>query len=102
MQHIRYAQINHLHTDNAHHLSHFRLHRATDLPAESLKTAQEARNRAAREAIGDVSDSVRGAFFRLAGMIHDLYGARTLLGAPERVLSTELWNEGWGIHTVGV
>ena len=101
MQHIRYAQINHLHTDNAHHLSHFRLHRATDLPAESFETAQEARNRAAREAIGDVSDSVRGAFFRLAGsMIHDLYGARTLLGVPERVLSTELWNEGWGIHTV--
>lgn len=101
MKHIRYAQINHLHTDNAHHLSHFRLHRATDLPAECARKAQDARNRSAQQAIGDVSDPVRGAFFRLAGsMIHDLYGARTLLGVPERVLSTELWNDGWGIHTV--
>ncbi len=101
MQAIRYAQINHLHTDNSHHLAHFRLHRASDLPAARIEEAQAARNAAAQQAIGDVAESVRGAFFRLAGsMIHDIYGARAVLGVPERVLSTEIWNDGWGIHTV--
>ncbi len=101
MQAIRYAQINHLHTDNAHHLAHFRLHRANDLSPTHAEAAQAARDAAARQAIGDVSDAVRGAFFRMAGsMIHDLYGARAMLGLPEQVLSTDIWNDGWGIHTV--
>jgi hypothetical protein len=101
MSAIRYAQINHLHTNNSHHLAHFNLLRADDIPAYAIENTRSARAAAVDQAIGDVSDAVRGAFAHLAGsMIHDLYGAREVLGVPEKVLSTEIWNDGWGINTV--
>jgi predicted dehydrogenase len=101
MSAIRYAQINHLHTNNSHHLAHFNLLRADDIPAQAIEETRQARSAAVQQAIGDVSDAVRSAFGHLAGsMIHDLYGAREVLGVPEKVLNTEIWNDGWGINTV--
>lgn len=102
MRHIRYAQINHLHTDNSHHLAHFRLRRAAnDLPAAVVEATRQARAEAIRQAIGEVPSEVRNAFSHLSGsMIHDLYGVRHLLSTPTRVVSTELWNDGWGISTL--
>ncbi len=101
MSAIRYAQINHLHTNNSHHLEHFRLHRANDISAEAIEQAQRNRATAIHQAIGEVPTAVRNAFGHLAGsMIHDLYGLRTVLGVPEKVVSTEIWNDGWGINTV--
>lgn len=95
---VRFIQVNHLHTDNSHHLAHFRLQRFDDIP-EDLRAAQrEARRAAVAEALGDVSDDAAAAFFHLGGsMIHDLYGLRALFGQPRRVVSTEIWNEGLGI-----
>ncbi|MFT5088213.1 MAG: putative dehydrogenase [Candidatus Latescibacterota bacterium] len=101
MSAIRYAQINHLHTNNSHHLAHFRLLRADDIPATAIEYTRRARAAAVQQAIGDVSDTVRSAFGHLSGsMIHDLYGLRAILGVPEKVVSTEIWNDGWGINTV--
>lgn len=102
MRNIRYVQINHLHTDNSHHLAQFRLRRAeNDLPTAVLEATREARAQAIHQAIGEVPSDVRNAFSHLAGsMIHDLYGLRHLLGVPKRVVSTELWNDGWGISTL--
>ncbi|MEE3234488.1 MAG: Gfo/Idh/MocA family oxidoreductase [Candidatus Latescibacterota bacterium] len=98
---VRYAQINHLHTNNSHHLNNFNLLRAHDLDPQLLKKAEERRIDSALQALGDADDDTLDAFFRLSGsMIHDLYGARTLFGIPDRVASTTIWNEGWGIHTV--
>jgi predicted dehydrogenase len=95
---VRFIQVNHLHTDNSHHLAHFRLQRFDDIP-ESVRSAQrDARRAAVAEALGDVSDTATSAFFHLAGsMIHDLYGLRALFGQPQRVVSTEIWNGGLGI-----
>ena len=98
---LRYAQINHLHTNNSHHLNNFNPLRATDLDPQLLKNAEQRRIDSALQALGDADDNTLDAFFRLSGsMIHDLYGARTLFGIPKRVASTIIWNEGWGIHTV--
>jgi predicted dehydrogenase len=98
---LRFAQINHLHTDNRHHLAHFRLRAADDLPASGGAALAARRQADAERALGEVADPIRSAFFHLAGsMIHDLYGLRQLFGPPDRVASTEIWNGGLGITTV--
>ena len=98
---LRFVQVNHLHTDNRHHLAHFRLRRADDLPASAGDELNARRLADAQRALGQVQDHVRSAFFHLAGsMIHDLYGLRHLLGPPARVASTEIWHGGLGITTV--
>ena len=97
----RFAQVNHLHTDNRHHLAHFRLRSAADLPESALRERAAQRDADAARALGDVPGHVRSAFFHLAGsMIHDLYGLRHLFGPPERVAATEIWNGGLGISTI--
>lgn len=98
---LRFVQINHLHTNNRHHLARFRLRIADDLPASGADVLRQKRNMDAQRALGDVATDVRSAFFHLAGsMIHDLYGLRHLLGVPDRVSGTEIWNEGLGITAV--
>ena len=96
----RFVQVNHLHTDNRHHLAHFRL-RAGDLPDSALRERATQRDTDAVRALGDVPGHVRSAFFHLSGsMIHDLYGLRHLFGPPERVAATEIWSGGLGISTI--
>ena len=57
--------------------------------------------KARHDAIGDISGDARSAFSTLSGSgIHDLYGFRALLGVPDAVASTELWNGGRGITTI--
>ena len=100
---IRFVQIHHLHTNNSHHLAHFRLHRSdpADLPAAEVEKTRAARESAIREAIGEVPDDIKSAFGHLSGsMIHDLYGLRHLMGVPEKIVSTEIWYDGWGISTI--
>lgn len=100
---IRFVQIHHLHTNNSHHLAHFRLHRSdpADLPAAEVEKTRAAREAAIREAIGEVPDDIKSAFGHLSGsMIHDLYGLRHLMGVPEKIVSTEIWYDGWGISTI--
>ena len=101
MDNIRFVQVNHLHTDNSHHLDQFRLHRFDDVPEQMGAELAEQRRAAVSEALGDVPSGAKRAFFHLSGsMIHDLYGLRTLFGQPVKVASTEVWNDGEGITTV--
>ncbi len=101
MRDLRFVQVNHLHTDNRHHLTNFRLRAADDLPASARDDLGARRRADCERALGVVSEDVRSAFFHLAGsMIHDLYGLRHLFGPPDRVASTEIWNGGLGITTV--
>lgn len=98
---LRFVQVNHLHTDNRHHLAQFRLRAADDLPPDAGAQAAARRHADAARALGEVPEAVRNAFFHLAGsMIHDLYGLRQLFGPPDAVASTEIWNDGLGITTV--
>ena len=100
MPDVRFAQVNHLHPNNALHLRQFRLLRFDDLPAGAAEAVRDARQAALREAVGDVSEAVARVFFTLAGsMIHDLYGLRVMLGQPSRVAGTEVWQDGTAVST---
>lgn len=97
----RFVQIQHFHTDNRHHLARFRLLRGGEPDPAAREANRQARAVAVRQAIGEVPAEVEGAFFRLAGsLIHDLYTLRHLVGPATRVLHTDLWHDGWGIHTL--
>lgn len=99
MENIRFVQINHLHPDNSLHLKQFHLERFNDIPAEAKAAVEAASKAAVLEAIGEVTPSVTLAFHLLAGsMIHDLYGLRTMMGMPERVVSTEIWQDGRAVN----
>ncbi len=100
---IRFVQVNHLHTDNAHHLAAYDLIRPHDLPADGAQRMQQAREADLLRAIGSIAQDsgARRAFFHLAGsMIHDLYGLRQLFGPIKKVVSAEIWNNGDGISTL--
>ena len=101
MPDIRFVQVNHLHPDNALHLSQFDIRHFDDVPRDVLE-AEQAKNAAARmQAIGDAGPDVQRAFGVLSGsMIHDIYGMRMMLGMPSRVVSTEIWREGRAITYV--
>lgn len=97
---LRFVQVNHLHTNNQHHLANFRLRAADDLPASGMDEVRARRASDAERALGAVDDAVRSAFFHLSGsMIHDLYGLRQLFG-PATVRSAEIWNGGLGISMI--
>lgn len=95
---VRFIQVNHLHTNNDHHLAHFGVKKFADGP----DTTNNDRARDVSEALGEnIPDEVHKAFFVLAGsMIHDLYGIRLLFGQPDRIVTTEIWNGGLGITTI--
>jgi predicted dehydrogenase len=101
MNNIRFVQVNHLHPNNALHLSHFRIQRFDDIPSNVYDETRTAREAALREAIGDVPNNIKGAFFLLAGsMIHDIYSLRVMLGSPSAVVSTEIWHDSRAITIV--
>jgi predicted dehydrogenase len=95
MDAIRFVQVNHLHPNNDLHVRQFDVRHFHDVPAEAVAALAEVRAAARREAIGEVPADVERAFFLLAGsMIHDLYGMRTMLGLPSRIVSSEIWLDG--------
>jgi predicted dehydrogenase len=95
MGEVRFVQVNHLHPNNDLHVSQFDLRRFDDIPQEAIASLQTARKAADLEAIGDVPKHVSMAFHLMAGsMIHDLYGMRTMLGLPSRIVSSDIWLDG--------
>ncbi len=95
MKNIRFVQVNHLHPNNDLHMRQFDIRRFNDVPAAVFDATKAARLAARQEAIGDVPPYVEGAFYLLSGsMIHDLYGMRTMLGIPNKVVSSDIWFNG--------
>lgn len=95
MQNIRFVQVNHLHPNNDLHMRQFNIRRFDDVPASAVEELRAARKIARQEAIGDVPPHVEGTFYLLSGsMIHDLYGMRTMLGLPNKVVSSDIWFDG--------
>ena len=98
---IRYIQANHLHTNNNHHLRHFRIVRRHSPPPGAAAPAVPAKRSAAATVLGDIPPEVERVFGILSGsLIHDLYGLRHLFGDPVRIVSTEIWNDGYGVTTI--
>jgi len=100
MNNIRFVQVNHLHPNNDLHMRQFDIRRFNDIPAGVFEATRAAREAARRTAIGDVPPYVERAFFMLSGsMIHDLYGMRTMLGLPSRIVSSDIWFDGRAFST---
>jgi len=98
---IRYIQVNHLHTNNSHHLSHFRIVRGGPPSVAPAAPGAAAEKSGAVLALGDIPPEVERVYSILSGsLIHDLYGLRHLFGDPLRVVSTEIWNEGFGVTSI--
>ena len=97
-----FIQINHLHPTNDLHTSQFHIERYDDIPAEAGETSNAARAQALEQALGSgVPSEASRAFFTLCGsMILDLYGLRTVMGNPKRVVNTDVWQEGRAISTI--
>jgi predicted dehydrogenase len=97
-----FVQINHLHPNNDLHTSQFHVERFDDIPATAGEHSGAARAVALQQALGDdIPPEAVKAFFTLSGsMIHDIYGLRTVMGNPERIVSTEVWQEGRAVSTV--
>ena len=95
MGEVRFVQVNHLHPDNSLHVRQFDMRRFDDVPQEAITSLQAARKAADLEAIGEVPKYVSMAFHLMSGsMIHDLYGMRTMLGLPSRIVSSDIWLDG--------
>ena len=100
MDDIRFVQVNHLHPRNDLHVGQFRTRSFGDVPRSAIEQARIARSRAINAAIGEIGSDITKAFGVLSGsLIHDLYGLRALFGLPERVVSTEIWQEGAAVST---
>lgn len=98
---IRFIQVNHLHPDNRLHLKEFTLYAFDDAPQDVVARHRALRQAVVHEAIGDVPDAVRSAFFHLSGsMIHDISSLRGMFGPPKRVVSAEIWRGGRCFTTV--
>jgi predicted dehydrogenase len=97
-----FVQINHLHPNNNLHTRQFHIERFDDIPSSAGELSGAARNAALQQALGDdIPPEASRSFFTLSGsMIHDIYGLRTIMGNPSRVVSTEVWQEGRAISTV--
>lgn len=92
---IRFVQVNHLHPNNDLHVRQFDVRKFDDVPQEAITSLRAARKAADLEAIGEVPEYVSMAFHLMAGsMIHDLYGMRTMLGMPSRIVSSDIWLNG--------
>lgn len=97
---IRFIQVNHLHPDNSLHIKEFTLYRFDDMPGEAGERAGRQRAEAVREAIGEVPEEARQAFFHLSGsMIHDISSLRGMFGPPAAVVSADIWRGGRSFTT---
>ncbi len=93
---IRYVQINTLHPSEEGYVSHHRIVRANDIPAEVLQPLMEADDDSAMQAVGGVSPILREIYTNvfLGSMVHDVNALRGLLGEPASVSFTQLWPPG--------
>jgi predicted dehydrogenase len=95
---IQFAQVNHLHPNNALHLSQFDVRHFDDAPKEVIEKENALNKASVQDAIGRVDPSAERAFGVLSGsMIHDIYGMRLILGMPTRVVNTDIWRAGRAI-----
>jgi predicted dehydrogenase len=69
--------------------------RPSDFPTNAMEQRQVRGRMLVRDAIGDVSDQLAGAYRLLCGLgSHDLSAMRELLGRPRGVAAARLWRNG--------
>lgn len=96
LRHPRAVEVHIWHPAESLHLAHHRIDRAGDVPADVLDRLRAEYDALVREAVGDVPGWLSYAYAEvlLGSIIHDINALRGLIGAPDAVLSTEIWAEG--------
>ena len=96
LRHPRAVEVHIWHPSEPQYLAHHRIDRAGDVPKEVLDRLRVEYDALVREAVGDVPGWLNYAYAEvlLGSIIHDINALRGLIGAPDAVLSTEIWAEG--------
>jgi predicted dehydrogenase len=111
MRDLRYVEVTVLHPDDAAYRTHHGiLPRGPRTPATEDELNREAVARAtegplaapiAENLPADAPAAHRvGALFLVLSLIHDLNAVRGILGEPERVVSAEVWRDGFAQHSL--
>jgi predicted dehydrogenase len=95
MRGLRYVQINTLHPSEDQYHNIFGVTRFNDVPQEVIQPLMAAQDALIREAIGDVSETLKFVYFDviLGSLVHDINALRGLIGEPEGVLYSGIWPE---------
>ncbi len=93
---LRAVEVHIWHPSEPQYLEHHGLRRAADVPTTTLDRLRAEQSALVREAVGEVPASIEFAYAEvlLGSIIHDINALRGLLGAPDEVLSTEIWADG--------
>ncbi|MDB5058953.1 MAG: Myo-inositol-2-dehydrogenase [Chloroflexi bacterium] len=96
LRHPRAVEVHIWHPSEPQYLGHHRIDRANDVPKDVLDRLRIEYDALVREAVGDVPGWLNYAYAEvlLGSIIHDINALRGLIGAPDKVLSTEIWAEG--------
>ncbi len=96
LRHLRAVEVHIWHPAEQLYSAHHRIDRAADVPADVLSRLRGEYDSLVREAVGDVPGWLGYAYAEvlLGSIIHDINALRGLIGAPDAVLSTEIWAEG--------
>jgi predicted dehydrogenase len=96
LEHLRAIEVHIWHPSEPQYLAHHRISRARDVDPQLLARLRAEHDALICEAVGDVPGWLRYAYEEvlLGSIIHDINALRGLVGAPEAVLSTEIWAQG--------
>ena len=96
LRHLRAVEVHIWHPSEPQYLAHHRIARVADVPETTLSALRAESEALVREAIGEVAGWQSYAYVEvlLGSIIHDINALRGLIGAPEAVLSTEIWAGG--------
>jgi predicted dehydrogenase len=96
LRHPRAVEVHIWHPLEWLYMAHHRIDRANDVPHEVLGRLRAEYDALVREAIGAVPDWLGYAYAEvlLGSIIHDINALRGLIGAPDAIMSTEIWAQG--------
>jgi predicted dehydrogenase len=96
LRHLRAVEVHIWHPSEPQYLLHHRISRGRDVDPRTLEIARRESDALIQEAVGEAPKWLRFAYEEvlLGSIIHDINALRGLIGAPDEVLSTEIWAEG--------
>lgn len=96
LRRLRAVEVHVWHPSEPQYLAHHRISRARDVDPHLLARLRAENDALVREAVGAVPGWLAFAYEEvlLGSIIHDINALRGLIGAPDAVLSTEIWAEG--------
>ncbi len=97
VERLRYVQVNVLHPAEEAYIEHHHLHRHRDIEPAALASLEASNRALVASVLGPgygAGEEYAFVEVLLSSLVHDVNALRGLLGEPEEVLGTEIWNEG--------